>query len=147
MGEKQIKIRKYYFMHAIRLTLTILTTGAGETAWWLEHWLLLQPRFEFQHPRGNSQPSVTLVLQEPISSLNFRGTRHAHGAQKYMWAKHPHTENKSKEKKAIMRDQRHRTANTFLTEKSEMEDWHSPCSRFTMKNNSEVGGALRKVDQ
>lgn len=64
-----------------------------------------------------------------------------------MWAKHPHTANKSKEKKAIIRDQRHRTANTFLTEKSEMEDWHSPSSRFTMENNSEVGGALRKVDQ
>lgn len=46
-----------------------------------------------------------------------------------------------------MRDQRHRTANPFLTEKSEMEDGHSPSSRFTMKNNSEVGGALRKVDQ
>lgn len=49
--------------------------------------------------------------------------------------------------KAIMRDQRHRTVNTFLTEKSEMEDWHSPSSRFTTENNSKVGGALRKADQ
>jgi hypothetical protein len=35
------------------------------------------PKFSSQHPHGESQPSVTLALENPMpSSLVFAGTKH-----------------------------------------------------------------------
>ncbi len=62
-------------------------SGAGEMAQWLRVLALLGPEFNIQHPYDSSQPFITIVPGDPTFSSSL------HGAQTYMLAKHPYTQN------------------------------------------------------
>lgn len=58
-----------------------VVSGAGEMAQQLQAMAVESkgPRFNFQDPHGDSQPSVTKVPGDPMSLLAFVGTRHTQG--------------------------------------------------------------------
>jgi hypothetical protein len=61
------------------------------------------PRFEDPAPAWHLQPPMTQVSRDPMPSpdhfLSSSGTRHTHGSQTYMQAKHSYTSNKTNLKK------------------------------------------------
>jgi hypothetical protein len=60
----------------VRPCLKIEIEGAGEMAQWLRTLVLIEdPRFNFQHPHGGSQPYIIPVPGDPLPSSDLSGIR------------------------------------------------------------------------